>query len=87
MSTYWFYRPAAGRSVSPIAWQGWAVIAGFVGAMVGGGVLFLLLGLMGLLALGIAVFVFCAVAGAATFIWAATTKSTAVRPSSGETSI
>ena len=86
MTEPWFFRPAGGRSVSPIAWQGWVVIAGFVGGMVGGGVLFLLLGLMGEFALGIGLFALCAVTGAGVFIWAATTKSTALRPVVGENS-
>ncbi len=80
MGEYWFAqldvhgRP--GRGLHPLNWKGRAVIAGFVGAMVFGGVAFLLIGLLTKkLLLGAAVFAVCAFCGAATFLWAATTKS------------
>jgi hypothetical protein len=80
---YWFARyrvkPNEGRGLRPLSWKGRAVIAGFVLAMIGGGVAFLLLGLAHLLFAGIAVFVICAFGGAATFIWAAVTKSDPVK--------
>ena len=80
MSQYWFARRLvngkAGRSVTPLGWEGWAVIFGFVGAMIVGGFAFLLIGLLtGQLIVGAAIFVCCAIAGGGTFIWAAATKS------------
>ena len=81
MSEYWFARQARadgreGRGVYPLNWKGRAVIAGFVTAMVGGGILFLLIGLLTkLVLLGAAVFAACAIGGAGTFLWAAATKS------------
>lgn len=77
--TYWFARYSldpAGRGLVPVAWQGRAVLAGFVGGMVLGGVLCLTLGLLTpFIALGITMFALCAIASAATFIWAAVRKS------------
>ena len=80
MNDYWFARNSirgrAGRGVYPLDWRGRAVIAGFVGAMVFGGVAFLSIGLTtGNVLLGAAVFAVCAIGGAGTFLWAATTKS------------
>ncbi len=80
MAEYWFARSLIngkpGRQVTPLSWQGWAVIFGFVGAMIAGGLAFLLVGLLtGQVLLGAAIFVCCAIAGAGTFIWAAATKS------------
>ncbi len=81
MSEYWFARQARadgreGRGVYPLNWKGRAVIAGFVAAMVGGAIAFLLIGLLSkLVVLGAAVFAFCAIGGAATFLWAAAAKS------------
>jgi len=60
----------------PIAWQGRVVIAGFVLAMLTGGLLMALLGFYANhLALGIALYVILAIAGASTFIWAVATRS------------
>jgi hypothetical protein len=81
MTEYWFERQARadgreGRGVYPLNWKGRAVIAGFVFAMVGGGIAFLLIGLLtGMVLAGAAVFAACAIAGAGTFLWAAATKS------------
>ena len=80
MAEYWFARSLIngrpGRQVTPLGWEGWAVILGFVGAMIVGGSAFLLIDLLtGQLALGAAIFVCCAIAGGGTFIWAAATKS------------
>ncbi|HEY4942685.1 MAG TPA: hypothetical protein VII56_14745 [Rhizomicrobium sp.] len=80
MSEYWFARKLvggqAGRGVHPLNWKGRAVIAGFVLAMLGGATAFLLIGLLtGHVVLGAAVFAVCAIGGAGTFLWAATTKS------------
>ena len=82
---YWFARNIRvgykgydryGKGVMPIAWQGRAVIAGFVLAMLCGGLLMALVGFYANhLALGIALYVILAIAGAATFIWAVATKS------------
>lgn len=80
---YWFARyrlePNRGRGIRPLRWQGRAVIGGFVLAMVGGGLAFLLLGLNGLMFLGAAVFVIFAITGASVFIWAAVTRSDPVK--------
>ena len=82
---YWFARTVRvgyvgrrryGKGVMPIAWQGRAVIAGFVAAMVSGGLIMLLTGLYNrFFPLGIAIFVILAIGGAATFLWAVVTKS------------
>ena len=82
---YWFARNIRvghkgydryGKGVMPIAWQGRAVIAGFVVAMVGGGLSMLLIVLYTrIFPLGIALFAILAVAGGGTFIWAVATKS------------
>ncbi|WP_457153678.1 hypothetical protein [Mesorhizobium sp. P5_C1] len=82
---YWFARNIRvghkgydryGKGVMPIAWQGRAVIAGFVVAMVGGGLSMLLIVLYTrTFPLGIALFAILAVAGGGTFIWAVATKS------------
>lgn len=83
MTEYWFARYRIGtnpsRGLVPLTWQGRAVIAGFAGGMVLGGLLFLLFGLRDQFFPGIVLFVVCAIAGTATFIWAATTKSDPVR--------
>jgi len=75
---YWFARNRRGngyaKGAMPISWEGRAVIAGFVGAMVAGGLIMLVLSLYNLMALGIALFAILAIAGGGTFIWAATTK-------------
>ena len=69
-------RDRYGKGVMPIAWQGRAVIAGFVLAMLCGGLLMALVGFYAdHLALGIAFYVILAIAGAGTFIWAVATKS------------
>lgn len=82
---YWFARNIRagytgydryGKGVMPIAWQGRAVIAGFVLAMLTGGLIMLLMGLYTrFFAVGIALFVILGIAGAGTFIWAVATKS------------
>lgn len=82
---YWFARNIRaghqgydryGKGVMPVAWQGQAVIAGFVLAMVGGGLSLLLIVLYTkLFPLGIALFAILAIASGGTFIWAAATKS------------
>ncbi|MBN9221736.1 MAG: hypothetical protein J0I79_27645 [Mesorhizobium sp.] len=82
---YWFARNIRagykgydryGKGVMPIAWQGRAVIAGFVLAMLVGGLIMLLMGLYTrFFAVSIALFVILAIAGAGTFIWAVATKS------------
>jgi hypothetical protein len=84
-SRYWFARNIRaghkgydryGKGVMPIAWQGRAVIAGFVLAMLCGGLLMALVGFYANhLALGIALYVILAIAGAGTFIWAVATRS------------
>ena len=84
-SPYWFARTfragSAGRGrygkgVMPIAWQGRAVIAGFVLAMLCGGLLMAMVGFYAdHLALGIAPYIILAIAGAGTFIWGVATKS------------
>ena len=85
MTEYWFARYRTGlpqnqsRGLVPLNWKGRAVIAGFVGSMALGGLLFLLFGLRDQFFPGIALFVVCAVAGAVTFLWAATTKSDPVK--------
>lgn len=82
---YWFARNIRvghkgydryGKGVMPIAWQGRAVIAGFVLAMVGGGLSMLLIVLhTRTFPLGIALFAILAIAGGGTFIWAVATKN------------
>ncbi|QKC84278.1 hypothetical protein [Mesorhizobium sp. NZP2077] len=82
---YWFARNIRvgyvgrdryGKGVMPIAWQGRAVVAGFVVAMLFGGVIMLLIGLYTrFFALGIAIYVTLAFGGAGTFLWAVVTKS------------
>lgn len=82
---YWFARNIRvgyvgrdryGKGVMPIAWQGSAVIAGFVLAMLCGGLLMALVGFYANhVALGIALYVILAIAGGGTFIWAVATKS------------
>ncbi|WP_192179010.1 hypothetical protein [Mesorhizobium amorphae] len=76
---YWFARNRRGngysRGVMPISWEGRAVIAGFVVAMVAGGLMMLLTVLYTKsFPLGIALFAILAIAGGGTFIWAAATK-------------
>ncbi|WP_027051579.1 hypothetical protein [Mesorhizobium erdmanii] len=81
---YWFARTLragyVGRDrygkVMPIAWQGRAVIAGFVLAMLSGGLIMLLTGLYTrFFPLGMAIFVILAIGGAGTFLWAVVTRS------------
>ncbi|TPM41513.1 hypothetical protein [Mesorhizobium sp. B2-3-4] len=82
---YWFARNIRvgyvgrdryGKGVMPIAWQGRAVIAGFVLAMICGGLLMALVGFYANhLAIGIALYVILAISGAGTFIWAVAAKS------------
>ena len=82
---YWFARNLRvghkgydryGKGVMPIAWQGRAVIAGFVATMLSGGLIMLLTGLFtSFFPVGIAIFVILAVGGAGTFLWAVATKS------------
>ena len=82
---YWFARNIRvgyvgrdryGKGVMPIAWQGRAVIAGFVVAMLSGALLMALVGFYGNhLVLGIALYAILAIAGGGTFIWAVATKS------------
>lgn len=83
---YWFARNIRvghkgydryGKGVMPIAWQGRAVIAGFVVAMVAGGLIMLAIGLYSarLMVVGIVIYVCLVVCGAGTFIWAVATKS------------
>ncbi|WP_027057239.1 hypothetical protein [Mesorhizobium loti] len=82
---YWFARNIRvghvgrdryGKGVMPIAWQGRAVIAGFVLAMLCGGLLMALVGFYANhLAVSVALYVILAIAGAGTFIWAVATKS------------
>ncbi|MER8768852.1 hypothetical protein NKJ70_03495 [Mesorhizobium sp. M0092] len=76
---YWFARNRRGsgyaKGVMPISWEGRAVVAGFVMAIIAGGLIMLLLGLYAnLMALGIVIYVLLAICGAGTFIWAAATK-------------
>ena len=64
------------KGAMPLSWEGWAVIAGFVVAMIAGALLMALVGFYGNhLALGIALYVILAIAGGGTFIWAVATKS------------
>ena len=84
MTEYWFARyrvgPKQSRGLTPIAWQGWAIIAGFVGAMLLGGLSFVTIATFTpYFPLGIAIFVICAFGGGCTFIWAATTKSDPIK--------
>jgi hypothetical protein len=84
---YWFARysltPRPSRGLMPIAWEGWAVIFGFVAAMILGGLSMLLLSLLAhQIALGVIVFVVLAIVGGATFIWAAVAKSDPVQTAS-----
>ena len=82
---YWFARNIRtgyigrdryGKGVMPIAWQGRAVIAGFIAAMLGGGaIMFLLFFYAHQIALGVVIYVILVIAGAGTFIWAVATKS------------
>lgn len=77
---YWFVRSigprGSGRRVYPIHWKGWAVIFGFIGAMILGGLSFLLIVLTTEnFFFGILSFVVLAIAGASTLLWAASTKS------------
>ena len=82
---YWFARNIRvgyvgrdryGKGVMPIAWQGRAVIAGFVLAMLSGGLIMLLMGLYTrFFAVGIVIYVILAIGGAGTFLWAVVTKS------------
>jgi hypothetical protein len=77
---YWFARSRRGngygRGVMPIAWQGWAVIAGFVACMLIGALSMLLIGLYtSVMGLGVAIYVILAIGGAGTFLWATMTKS------------
>ena len=82
---YWFARNIRtgyigrdryGKGVMPIAWQGRAVIAGFIAAMLGGGaIMFLLFFYAHQVALGVVIYVILVIAGAGTFIWAVATKS------------
>jgi uncharacterized membrane protein YphA (DoxX/SURF4 family) len=82
---YWFARNIRvgyvgrdryGKGVMSIAWQGRAVIAGFVVAMLCGGLIMLLMGLYTrFFAIGIAIYVILAIGGAGTFLWAVVTKS------------
>ena len=82
---YWFARNIRvgdvgrgryGRGAMPLGWQGRAVIAGFVMAMLSGALLMALVGFYGNhLALGIALYVILALCGGGTFIWAVATKS------------
>ncbi len=81
---YWFARyalvPNRARGIRPLNGKGTAVIAGFVGLMVAGGLLFLLLALLTpLFALGVALFVLCAICAGALLIWAGVAKSDPVR--------
>jgi hypothetical protein len=80
---YWFARHRAnppGRGLVPLRWQGRAVIALFVIAIIGGGILWLLLALLfHLFIVGVIIFALCALAGGAFFIWAAATRSDPVR--------
>jgi hypothetical protein len=83
---YWFarYRYPDGRparGIIPIAWQGRAVIAGFVAAMVVGGASFISIALStGSFVLGVAVFVILAVCGAGTFLWASVARCDPNKP-------
>ncbi|TGP53005.1 hypothetical protein EN873_17380 [bacterium M00.F.Ca.ET.230.01.1.1] len=82
---YWFARNIRagyqgsdryGKGVMPIAWQGRAVIAGFVAAMLGGGLIMFVLGFYAhQMALGIGLYVILVIAGAGTFIRAVATRS------------
>ncbi|MBW8909978.1 MAG: hypothetical protein JF620_13350 [Mesorhizobium sp.] len=82
---YWFARNIRagyvgrdryGKGVMPIAWQGRAVIAGFVAAMIGGGAtMFLLFFYAHQMALGVVIYVILVIGGAGTFIWAVATRS------------
>ncbi|MEO6015373.1 MAG: hypothetical protein ABIQ30_17530 [Devosia sp.] len=81
-SEYWFARyklNPVGRGLRALRWQGIAAIAAFAGAMIGGGLAMLLLGLAGYAFAGVSVFVVCAIAGGTFFIWAGMTKSDPVR--------
>lgn len=82
---YWFARNIRaghvgrdryGKGVMPIAWQGRAVIGGFVLAMLAGGLSMLLIGLYTrFFPIGIGLFIILAAGGAGTFLWAVATKS------------
>ena len=78
MTGYWFARyrlKPEGRGIVPVAWQGIAVIVGFVGGIVLGGLGYVLLSLAHYYFLAIMWFAVCAFGVGATFIWAAVTKS------------
>lgn len=83
---YWFarYRRPDGRpskGLLSLNWKGRAVIAGFVIAMIAGGVAFMTTVLLTRnFVLGIALFVLFDLAGAGAFLWAAVTKCDPVKP-------
>lgn len=79
--TYWFarYKPGlpqnAGRGLIPLTWQGRATIFAFVGALILGGLLFLLFGLLDQFLIGVPLFAVLAIAGFAFFLWASIAKT------------
>lgn len=79
MTRYWFARyrvaPNEGRGLVLLGWQGRAVIAVFVLAMLAGAAIFAGLSFAGFMALGVILFVACAIAGGAFFLWAAVAKA------------
>lgn len=83
---YWFarYRRPDGRpakGIIPLNWKGRAVVAGFVVAMIAGGIAFVTTVLMTQdFVLGIVLFVVLDLVGAGTFLWAAVTKCDPIRP-------
>lgn len=83
MTDYWSARytlaPNRGRAIKALTWQGRATIGLFLVAMLGGGLIFAALAVAGQMVLGVIAFALSAIAGAAFFIWAATTKSDPAR--------
>ena len=77
---YWFVRSIGpkghGRRIYPIHWKGWAVLFGFIAAMILGGASFLVIALTtNNFFFGILSFVVLAIIGAGTLLWAASAKS------------
>ena len=77
-SRYWFARlpsrGVGGARMSPVSREGWLGVAGFVGAMLVGALLFAALMLTDRVGLAIIVFALFAIAGAGGFLWASVAK-------------
>ena len=89
MTDYWFarYKPSSlpqntSRGLIVLRWQGAAVIAGFALSFIVGVGAFVLGMITGPVALGIAVWVVCVIAGASTFFWASVAKCDPIKPAS-----